>query len=94
MISTCVYYSNLTKFGMLMIGVEQYMFTLSMYVNMLPYVKFYIGLLNDENYRKFVRNVSDPCCSPTILRLANAYITIKLQIEMYKPKLQIELSMI
>ena len=84
----------MTKFEMLIIGVEQYVFTLSMYVNMLPYVKFYIGLLNDENGRKFVRNVSDPCCSPTILRLANAYITIKLQIEMYKPKLQIEQSMI
>ena len=94
MIYTCIYYGNLTMFEMLIIGVEQYVFTLSIYVNMLPYVKFYIGLLNDENGRKFVRNVSDPCCSPTILRLANTYIKIKLKIDMYKPKLQIELSMI
>ena len=84
----------MTRFEMLIIEVEQYVFTLSIYVNMLPYVKFYIGLLNDENGRKFVRNVFDPCCSPNILRLANTYITIKLQIEMYKPKLQIEQSMI
>ena len=79
---------------MLIIGVEQYVFTLGMYVNMLPYVKFYKGLLDHENGRKFVRNVLSPCYDPTILRLANTYIKIKLKIDMYKPKLQIEQSMI
>ena len=48
MISICVYCSkdyksNLTKFETLMIGVEQYIFTLSMYVNMSPYLKFYLS---------------------------------------------------
>ena len=50
--------------------------------------------LNDKNEWNFARHVSNPCCRPLILGLANTYIKIRLQMETYTPKLQVELSII
>ena len=44
--------------------------------------------------RQFARRVSNPCCRPLILGLANTYIKIKLQMEILTPELQVELSII